>query len=84
MNTLTLEFDLSEAGSATPDSDSLRHELSVMIDEALKKTGQGYWSASKVKDDRLQIKCTVHEPELARSHILHALSKHWIMRHLVS
>jgi len=52
--------------------------------EVLKRTGQGRWSASKVKENRLQVKCSVHDPELARAQIKQALSKHWIVRHLLS
>ncbi len=84
MNVLHLDFDLSHADSVESDTDDLRHELSLIIDEVLKRTGQGRWSASKIKENRLQVKCSVHDPELARAQIKQALSKHWIVRHLLS
>jgi hypothetical protein len=83
MNVLHLDFDLSGAAGLESGTDALRHELSLIIDAALKRSGQGRWSASKVKDNRLQVKCSVHDPELARSQIKWALSGHWIARHLL-
>lgn len=83
MNILHLEFDLSRADGVESDTDDLRRELAALLDEVLKTKGQGNWVASKVKGDLLQVKCSVHEPDLARAHIKQALSTHWIIKYLL-
>ncbi len=83
MNVLHLEFDLPRAGGDKPDTDDLRRELAALLDGVLKRTGQGHWVASKVKGDLLQVKCSVHDPELGRAQIKQALSRHWIITHLL-
>lgn len=82
MNILNLVFDLSP-GAEPADTDDLRSELSKLLDENLKTAGQGLWVASKFKSGRLQVKCSVHDPELACAQIKQALSKHWIIKHLL-
>jgi hypothetical protein len=83
MNVLHLDFDLSDAAGVESGTDALSHELSLIVDAALKRSGQARWSASKVKDNRLQVKCSIHDPVLARAQIKWTLSSHWVARHLL-
>lgn len=80
MNDLNLYFNLSGTDFDTND---LRQEMSTALDEILKRTGQGHWIGSSIKGNILQIKCKVHNPDLARAQISQLLSDHWIIQHLL-